>query len=506
MSMMLSGLLADLAVVSAQDDVLLHGLSADSRKVQAGDLFVARRGSRVDGLSVAPDAVRRGAVAVLAGHGDAAALRAELGVPVFVLDDFPQALGVVADRFYGAPSKALQVIGVTGTNGKTSISHFIAQALNSVGKRAGLIGTLGMGLCGQMQPSSYTTPHVLEVHAELARQRDLGAQYVVMEVSSHALDQGRVAGVRFRAAVLSNLSQDHLDYHADMEHYAQAKRRLFADLQPRAAIINMDDPFGRELLESLQFHPALWAYGLGETPWAARDASLLEVRSMQLDAHGMRLGLLTPQGEAQLSSPLLGQFNASNLLAALATLLELGMPMSDALAALSRVEAPAGRMERFHASGRPLCVVDYAHTPDALAQALATLRAHLKPKSGGRSSGRLWVVFGCGGERDVSKRPRMGLVAAELADRVIVTDDNPRGEDAEGIVQGILAGMAQRDHVLVERDRRRAIAFALSEAAPEDIILIAGKGHEDYQEIDGVRHAYSDRDTVRALLGEVSAC
>ncbi|MGD9888688.1 MAG: UDP-N-acetylmuramoyl-L-alanyl-D-glutamate--2,6-diaminopimelate ligase [Halothiobacillaceae bacterium] len=502
MAQLLSSLLQGLSPLSAQDDVMVQGVSADSRRITAGDVFVARRGVHVDGLSLAPDAIARGAVAVLAEHGDANALQAALGVPVLVLPNFAAALGVLADRFYGEPSKALRVIGVTGTNGKTSISHFIAQALSFAGKPAGLIGTLGMGMWGDLQFASHTTPDVLAVHAELARQRDLGAQYVVMEVSSHALDQGRVAGVRFRAAVLSNLSQDHLDYHVDMQSYAKAKRRLFVDLQPQASIINMDDGFGRELLEALQHRGALWAYGLGEIPWAAQEAAVLSVRKLRLDAHGCKLTLNTPQGAARLHSPLLGQFNVSNLLAALATLLELGMPLADALVALEQVRPPAGRMERFCAPNKPMCVVDYAHTPDALAQALTTLRGHIKPKS----NARLWVVFGCGGNRDVGKRPRMGQVAAELADWVIVTDDNPRDEDADAIVQDILAGMAQREHIVVERDRRRAIAHALAEATPEDIILIAGKGHEDYQEIGSVRYPYSDRDTVRELLGEACAC
>ncbi len=503
MAMRLSELLQGVAEVAASDDVQVLDLCADSRAIQPGALFVARRGAQVDGLRHAAAALAGGAVAVLSGHGGAEALRAALGAPVVVVDDLTRALGIAADRFYGEPSRTLRVIGVTGTNGKTSISHFIAQALHRAGKRAGVIGTLGMGLWGEtLNTATHTTPDVLRVHAELARQRDLGAEYVVMEVSSHALDQGRVAGVRFRAAVFSNLTQDHLDYHVDMLHYAQAKRRLFVELQPRAAIINMDDAFGRELLEALQHRAALWAYGLGETPWVAREANVLDVRRMHLDGQGIKLTLQSPQGLAHLTSPLLGQFNACNLLAALATLLELGMPLRDALDALAQVQAPAGRMERFHAPDKPLCVVDYAHTPDALAQALGTLRAHLKSKS----SAKLWVVFGCGGNRDTGKRPRMGLVAAELADRVIVTDDNPRHESGDAIVRDVLAGMAQRDHVLVERDRRQAIAFALAEAAPEDIILIAGKGHEDYQEIDGVRYSYSDRAAVRELLGEVSVC
>jgi UDP-N-acetylmuramoyl-L-alanyl-D-glutamate--2,6-diaminopimelate ligase len=496
----LSFLLNELALLTSHDDCLVQGLCVDSRRVAAGDLFIARKGAQFDGLSLATDAVARGAVAVLAGHGDAAALRQSLMVPVLVVDDLVQVLGVVADRFYDEPSKALRVIGVTGTNGKTSISHFIAQALNAAGKPAGVIGTLGMGLWGGLLPATHTTPDVIAVHAELARQRDLGVQYVVMEVSSHALDQGRVEGVRFRAAVFSNLSHDHLDYHADMARYAQAKSRLFMDLAPRAAIINMDDVFGRELLERLQGRVSLWAYGLGETPWAAQEAFVLTTRALRLHTTGSELDLMTPQGAARLRSSLLGRFNACNLLAALAVLLELGMPLADALAALAQVEAPAGRMERFSKPGKSLVVVDYAHTPDALAQALSTLRAHLHAQEGGK----LCVVFGCGGDRDRSKRALMGQVASELADQVILTDDNPRHEDAEDIVADIKQGIVPLSAVRVERDRRQAIQQALAAATPLDIILVAGKGHEDYQEIGGVRHAYSDRDTVRTLMEDAS--
>jgi len=493
MAMMLARLLDELVPVAAKDDRLIAGLCADSRRVQAGQLFIARRGGRFHALDHAPEAVARGAVAILAAEGDAAGLRAALGVPVFVLEDLVPALGKLADRFHGEPSKAVHVIGVTGTNGKTSVTHFIAQALALAGQPSGLIGTLGMGPWGALAATTHTTPDVLAVHAELARQRDLGVRYVAMEVSSHALDQGRVAGVRFRAAVLTNLTQDHLDYHGDMRAYARAKSRLFEELAPAAAILNMDDALGRELLERLQGRMPLWAYGLGAQPWSAEGASVVEARGLRLDADGIRLDLHTPVGRGVLQSPLLGEFNASNLLAALATLLELGMSLDEALIHLGRVEAPVGRMERFTAPGHPLVVIDYAHTPDALDKALRTLRRHAR--------GRLFVVFGCGGERDAAKRPHMGAVAAELADRVVLTDDNPRGEDGEAIIDAILAGMPQTGAALVERDRRRAIALALAEAVPEDIVLVAGKGHEDYQEIEGERRPYSDRAIVLELLG-----
>ncbi|MEW6446109.1 MAG: UDP-N-acetylmuramoyl-L-alanyl-D-glutamate--2,6-diaminopimelate ligase [Pseudomonadota bacterium] len=490
---MLSALLEGLAFVSPEDDREILGLCADSRKVCAGDLFIARRGGRVDGLMHAGEAVSRGAVAVLAGHGEAGVLREALGVPVLVASQWNGVQGLVADRFHGEPSKQVMVVGVTGTNGKTSVTHFIAQALAGAGQPSGLIGTLGMGPWGCLSPATHTTPDVFDVHAELARQRDLGVRYVAMEVSSHALDQGRVAGVRFRAAVFTNLTHDHLDYHGDLHSYALAKCRLFEESHPRAAILNMDDALGRELLESLQGRMPLWAYGLGDQPWAAEGAAQVIIDRLQLGLTGMTMHLRTPHGSGVLESPLLGEFNASNLLAALAVLLEIGMPLEQALGRLSEVQAPCGRMERFSATGKPLVAVDYAHTPDALEQALRTLRRH--------TSGRLHVVFGCGGDRDAAKRPRMGMVAAQRADRVILTDDNPRSEDGMAIIREILAGMPQTETTTIERDRRAAIALALREAGPEDIVLVAGKGHEDYQEAQGVRRAYSDRDTVRELLG-----
>lgn len=501
MAMLLSRLLDGFVPVAVKDDRPIEGLCADSRRVQPGDLFIARTGRQINGLDHAPEAVHRGAVAILAAGGDAAGLRAALGVPVFVLEDLVPALGKLADRFHGEPSKAVRVIGVTGTNGKTSVTHFIAQALALAGQPSGLIGTLGMGPWDALRPATHTTPDVLAVHAELARQRDAGVRYVAMEVSSHALDQGRVSGVRFRAAVFTNLTHDHLDYHGDLHAYARAKCRLFDELQPTTAILNMDDPLGRELLERLTGRVPLWAYGLGAQPWSAGDASVVEALGLRLDADGLRIDLRTPLGRGVLKSGLLGEFNASNLLAALATLLELGMPLEDALAHLGHIQSPPGRMERLTAPGRPLVVIDYAHTPDALEKALRALRRHVR----GRPQGRLLVVFGCGGERDAAKRPRMGAVAASLADRVILTDDNPRGEDGNAIIHAILAGMPDDAQVVIERDRRRAIALAMTEAAPEDIVLVAGKGHEDYQEVAGERRPFSDRAVVLDVLGE-AAC
>lgn len=493
MGMQLAELMAGILPVPVQDDRLIRGLSVDSRHVQPGDLFIARRGGRVHALEHAPEAVQRGAVAILAGEGETDKLRSALGVPVFVVEDLGHVLGRLADRFYGEPSQSLRVIGVTGTNGKTSVTHFIAQALALAGQSAGLIGTLGLGPWGALAPATHTTPDVLALHAELARQKAAGVRYVAMEVSSHALDQGRVAGVRFRAAVLTNLTHDHLDYHGSMAAYARAKSRLFEELAPKAAILNMDDGLGRELLERLQGRLPLWAFGLGTEPWAAQGASVVAARRLRLGSEGLRLELVTPLGMGVIESPLLGAFNASNLLAALATLLELGMPLAEALAVLAQVQPPPGRMERLTAPGFPQVVIDYAHTPDALDKVLRTLRAHAR--------GRLTVVFGCGGERDAAKRPQMGQVAARLADRIILTDDNPRGEAGDAIIAAILTGIPEGMEVLIERDRRRAIELALRQAGPEDMVLIAGKGHEAYQEVQGQRYPFSDRLVVQTIFG-----
>lgn len=491
----LSALLAGIADVSGDQDRNIDGLSLDSRQARCGDLFFARGGTRRHGLHYLHDALRAGVAAVA---WEPAAGWSELpppppgsaAVPTFAVDKLDTQIGVIADRFYGHPSKDLFVVGVTGTDGKTSCTQFLARCLDQPEERCGVIGTLGYGLYGELGEATHTTPDAVRLHRLLADMRERGARCVVMEVSSHALAQSRVAGVAFDVAVLTNLSRDHLDYHGDEAAYARAKRRLFEQPGLGTAVINMDDAFGRTLLAELPQATERVGYGFGPVSDNLRQVVGSELR---LDRDGFSMRVATPWGRGTLDSPLLGRFNASNALAVLAVLLLRGQPFAQATAAIRGLATVPGRMERFGgAPGQPLVVVDYAHTPDALRNVLEALRSHCQ--------GRLWCVFGCGGDRDRGKRPLMGAVAERLADRVVVTDDNPRTEAAERIIEEILTGMQAPERVQVERDRERAIVHAVDGAAPEDLVLIAGKGHEEYQLVGERTLPFSDRALVRRLL------
>lgn len=481
----LSALLADLAPVPATADRELSGLALDSRELHPGDLFIALPGTATDGRRFVADAVRRGAVAVLAeGQGWQPP---RLPVPVVPVHGLRAVVGKIADRFYGSPSRELRVIGVTGTNGKSTCTHLLAQALAGLPTRCAVIGTLGTGFPEALVPSVTTTPDAVSVHGLLAKFLQAGAAQVCMEVSSHALEQDRVAGVRFEIALLTNLSRDHLDYHGEMRRYAETKARLFDFPGLRCAILNRDDELGRALIERLRGRVRTLTFGM--------DAGDVRARAVRTLPEGLELHALTPAGELALRCPLYGRFNAANLLAVLACLLALGVGLETAGARLRALRPVIGRVERFGGDGRlPLVVVDYAHTPDALEQVLQALREHVQ--------GRLICVFGCGGERDRGKRPEMGAVAERLADVVLLTDDNPRGEDGDRIIADILAGMRRPARVL--RDRASAIRTALAEADARDVVLLAGKGHEDYQCVGSERLPYSDRDTVRRLLQEAA--
>ena len=487
----LRALLAGIVPVEATDDATITSLCLDSRHVRPGALFFAVAGTRVDGRAHIADAVARGAVAVLYQAGGAPP---RCGVPCLRVADLPRQLGRIADRFYDSPSRELIVVGVTGTNGKTTCTQLLAQALDNndarpvpgknapVRGRCAVIGTLGYGFPGQLAPATHTTPDGITVHRLLAEFRAAQANAVAMEVSSHALDQERVGGVQFDIAVFTNLTRDHLDYHGDLERYGAAKARLFDWPTLKAAVLNVDDDFGRRLVDRVRGRCRLLTYGL--------NAGDVRANALRTTADGLHLAVQTPDGAVEIRSSLLGQFNAANLLAVLATLLALGIDAKEAAARVGAARPVTGRMERFGADRMPLVVVDYAHTPDALEKALLALRAHTR--------GRLWCVFGCGGERDRGKRPQMGAIAERGADIVIVTDDNPRAESGDAIVADIVAGMHRAPRVI--RDRAHAIAAAIREADADDVILIAGKGHEDYQEINGVRRPYSDRHTVRTVL------
>ncbi len=479
----LSDLLAGFASTRPPQNPEIHGLALDSREVQPGWLFLAMPGQATDGRSFIPQAVANGAAAVAYEASDGFAPPA-VAAPLIAIQNLKHTVGHIADRFFGSPSRHLLVIGVTGTNGKTTCSHLLAQVLDSPQARCGVIGTVGVGFPGALESSAHSTPDAVRVHyllAEFARQ---GATSVCMEVSSHALDQGRVQGVVFTCALFTNLTRDHLDYHDSMEAYGDAKARLFSWPGLKAAVINRDDVFGRDLIERAQAHCAVTSYGLEQG-----DVRALEVRpSLQ----GLRLRVATAAGEVNLASALLGRFNATNLLAVLACLLACGQPLAESAARLAQARAPSGRMERFGHDREPTVVVDYAHSPDALEKVLQALREHVQ--------GRLWCVFGCGGDRDRGKRPEMGRIAEALADGVILTDDNPRSEDPDAIINDIAAGMSKRPPVL--RDRGAAIRAAIRQARAGDIVLIAGKGHEEYQQIGAQRLPFSDRRVVSELVGE----
>ena len=522
--------LLDGIAAPVRGDFVVSGLTLDSRSVRAGDAFVALAGATHHGIEFAADAVERGAVAVLAegaglgtrdpGLGKAEAAATDFdgsrwasgfssdepnsravalsspgprvpspgssASPVVWIENLRAHLGEIAARFFNDPSAALMLVGVTGTSGKTSTVQLLAQALAHLGRRVATIGTLGAGLHGALRAGERTTPDVIRVHGLLAQFRDAGATDVAMEVSSHALDQHRVDGLHFDVAVFTNLTRDHLDYHGTMEAYGAAKAKLFGWPNLRAAVVNVDDAFGRELAGRIPGHTRLLRCAI-DTAGADIRASGVRTHSNGIDFH-----LSTPWGAASVRSALLGRFNVANLLAVAGVLGALGVPFAQIHVALEALQPINGRMNRLGGGALPLVVVDYSHKPDPLEQALATLRAHCE--------GQLACVFGCGGERDAGKRPVMGAIAERLADRVIVTDDNPRGEDGDAIVAQIVDGMRTPERAIVERDRARAIALAIEQARAGDVVLIAGKGHEAYQEVAGAKRPFDDFKVARAAL------
>ena len=487
----------------------------DSRAVRPGDTFVAYRGHARDGRDYIAQAVANGAASVLweqpGFRWDPRWRVANLGVR-----GLRHHAGEIASRLHGRPSRRLQVIGVTGTNGKTTCSQWIAQALTRCGRRCAVIGTLGYGLRAPLRPLVNTTPDALWLHAQLAEFARRGAQAVAMEVSSIGLDQDRVAGVEFDTALFTNLSRDHLEYHRTLRRYQEAKARLFAWDTLRHAVVNLDDDFGAELARRIR-RPGLEVIGYG---FGAASGGQVSGAHLVSGATGVSFDVRTPWGAARVTGPVPGRHNASNLLGILAVLLASGIPLRRAVAALAALKPLPGRLQRLGGGARPLVFVDYAHSPDALKHALTTLRELLgsskfpvssfkldnKPRRSGNSkletrNPKLICVFGCGGDRDRGKRPQMGRIAARLADRVVVTSDNPRSEEPAEIIGEIVAGVAGGARgIQIEPDRRAAILRAVAEARRGDIVLLAGKGHETYQEIRGVRHPFSDAAVAREAL------
>lgn len=470
-----------------------HHMTADSRLVKAGSVFVAYKGEATDGREFIPQAIENGAGAVIWEQADFS-WRDEWQVPNQAILDLKQQIGQIASEFYGQPSQHLWMIGVTGTNGKTTCTHWLAQAFSALNKKAAVVGTLGNGiLSAGLTETKNTTPDSILLHQMLADYLGQQASVVAMEVSSHGLDQGRVNGVSFDIAVFTNLTRDHLDYHGDMQAYAAAKKKLFAWDGLKVAVLNRDDAFGLEVAQELKAQgKRVMTYGLEKA--IANDADI-SVKSLELTEQGMRLEVQTPFGDAVISAGVVGRFNAYNLLAVLATLLASNISLNDAVKALSTLKPVAGRMQQYGGGELPLVVIDYAHTPDALEQVLKSLRAQTK--------GQLVCVFGCGGDRDSGKRPLMGKVASELADKVIVTSDNPRSELPAEIIKAVMSGVKQ--NAISIENRADAIARAIENAQAGDVILLAGKGHENYQEIAGVKYPFSDIEIAQHFLQERAA-
>lgn len=486
------------------------GLSLDNRTVSQGHVFLALAGTKTHGEVYIHSALQKGAVAVLKETSTHKFEMLAGNIPCISLPNLSQQVGDIAAQFYDHPSRSMCVTGVTGTNGKTSVTHAIAGLLHPQ-VPCGLLGTLGYGIYGELQPGSHTTPDAIRLQALFAHLQTQNIRYLAMEVSSHALAQGRVNGITYNTAVFTNLSRDHLDYHQTMAQYAQAKQRLFTMSALKTAIINLDDAFGATILAALPGHVTPLTYSIRD------EKADVYANISAFDSQGTTLDISTPWGNGQGQSSWFGPFNVSNLLAALTVLLNLGFPLPQLLTQLSTLRAVPGRMERFGQAHQPTVIIDYAHTPDALEKVLLALQKHLNMANNDKSTlafpfstnvansitsfsdtPNLWCVFGCGGDRDRGKRRLMGEIAQRYADKVIITDDNPRHEPSKAIIDDIREGCPTPTAII--SDRQQAICHALQNAKLSDVILIAGKGHEDYQQIGDKRLPFSDRMIVSSLL------
>ena len=470
-------------------------LTLDSRRALPGSLFFALAGQKSHGLEFAAEAAKRGASVILwEPAGEMAAPKLPPEVYVAPVPNLRSLLGRIADRFFGWPSQHLNITGITGTNGKTTCAFLLAQCLERLGSSAAYIGTIGWGRPDALSEPTHTTPDVITVHRLLAQLRSAGVRSVAMEVSSHALDQERVASVRFHTAAFTNLTRDHLDYHKTMRAYGEAKAKLLNLSDLKHVVVNIGDAFGRQFLEARTSRVPITAVWVGENQSGWLTDRTLHAARVDAERQGISLSLAGSFGELVFGTHLMGRFNAENSLVVLGCLLSLGYSLQQGVAALSQCRPAPGRMEIVEASGsgKPVTVVDYAHTPDALAKALSAAREHC--------SGKLWAVFGCGGDRDPGKRPIMGGIADELADQIIVTDDNPRSENPLAITRDILSGIKSHPARVIN-DRSVAIATAIREASTEDLVLIAGKGHEHYQIYGDTRREFSDREQAMRNLG-----
>lgn len=489
--MRLSTLLNDIFPLPADADRDVLRLILDSRKIQTNDLFLAIKGREVDGRKYIKDAIKQGASAVLLDD-ETQHLTWENNIPLISMANLQQQLGDIAARFYQYPANKLHMIGVTGTNGKTSCTHFIAQILQLLGEPCGIIGTLGSGFYGALGEAGLTTPDAITLQSMLNEFKEKGAKAVAMEVSSHSIDQGRVNGIPFEIGVFTNLTQDHLDYHGDMQTYANVKKRFLNEFPTQKIVINADDAYGEKWIKELAPQKTIYAYTTTPPKTKVERVSYIYTDEVELTGQGIKAHVNTPWGAGKLSVPLIGQFNLSNILAVLTTLCIYGIPFQEVLKQLAQVKPVPGRMQTLGGYKKPLVVVDYAHTPDALEKVLQALRAH--------TEGKLLCVFGCGGDRDQGKRPLMAKIAEHWADLVIVTNDNPRHENPEDIAAQIMRGFTHPDRVKIALDRSKAIENSIQWAEANDCILIAGKGAERYQQIGDTKFRFDDVEQVNHYL------
>ena len=463
----------------------VKNITADSRAVVQGSLFLAYAGDKNDGRKYIADAITNGASAILWDTADFD-WHPEWDIENIGIRNLRLQAGNIADQFYKKPSEKLWTIGVTGTNGKTSITQWLSQCFNYLGRKTAVLGTLGNGFADQLTETSNTTPDAVLLQAMLADYLNQAAEVVAIEVSSHGLHQGRVNGVHFDVAIFSNLSRDHLDYHGTFAEYGVAKRRLFDSVDLKMSVLNCDDAFGQEIEEDLkQVGAPVMTYGIAHG----------DVRATKLHFENTHFTFvaITPQGKANVRANLIGRFNVYNVLAVLTTLLASNIALKDAVEAISHIQSATGRMQQLGGDNLPLVVIDYAHSPDALEKVLTTLKEQKKLEDA-----KLICVFGCGGNRDAGKRELMGKIASDLADAVVVTSDNPRHENKRKIINEILQGM--QGNYLVEQDRAKAISVGIFAAKIGDIVLIAGKGHEQYQEIKDKKQYFSDLEQAQKVL------
>jgi UDP-N-acetylmuramoyl-L-alanyl-D-glutamate--2,6-diaminopimelate ligase len=484
------------------NNIVIQNISLDSRQAQPGDLFIALKGFTVDGRHYIEKAVEKGVAAILVEANDVndkasprGWLNNSLGqkIPLIPCSHLKALSGVIAARFFNEPSKELSVIGITGTNGKTSTSHYIAALLESVGETCGIIGTLGAGFLQALKETGCTTPDAVQNQRQLAEFFQKKASVVAMEVTSHALDQERLAGIQFQTAILTNLTRDHLDYHQDIEDYWTAKQKLFLQYKPKNSIINLDDEYGRGLYEDLiskKIAGNVIGFTVQDYP---NFSNIVSAKKIKYHSRGMEALIETPWGIGELKTTLVGQFNLSNLLAAIAAVCLQGISLQKVLASVPSIKPVSGRMMRLGGQNSlPLVLVDYAHTPDALTKVLEAVRVHCR--------GKVWCVFGCGGDRDRGKRPLMAAAVEQLSDYIYVTQDNPRTENPQQIIEDILKGFKETTEVVVEPDRSQAIQAAIALASAEDCVVVAGKGHEPYQIIGIEKKPFLDQTEVEHAL------